>query len=286
MDERSGTIHLVESRDPGARSLVTTISRSEVEHALHADEGVDLVLDVERLAADGDGRENERIALAWTPEDLERLLAMSSADAITLTFDEEEVRRFLDDDVDAHGVRVKLAALTAVAGMAAVGAGTAGAMPAGLDGGGSAANPPAAAVAPASEISAGLGNQSAPAEATLAASDHGVLTSATEAGLGGTSAPAEASLASASEISSGLGDQSAPAEATLAASDHGVLNSTSEAGLGAQQPTSQPVSASPSDSTWSPSSAEIGAFAGVILAITAAGFAVRHQRHGGPPAPA
>jgi hypothetical protein len=200
MDERSGTIHLVESQDPGARSLVTTISRSEVEHALHEDEGVDLVLDVERLAADGDGRENERIALAWTPEDLERLLAMSSADEITLTFDEEEVRRFLDDDVDAHGMRVKLAALTAVAGMAAAGAGAAGAMP------------------------------------TLAASDHGVLTSATEAGI-------------------------------------------------VQQPTSQPVSASPSDSTWSPSSAEIGAFAGVILTIPAAGFAVRHQRHGGGPAP-
>jgi hypothetical protein len=242
MDERTGTIHLVESRDPGARSLVTTISRSEVEHALQADEGVDLVLGVERLAADGDGRENERIALAWTQEDLERLLAMSSADEITLTFDEEEVRRFLDDDVDAHGVRVKLAALTAVAGMAAAGAGAAGATPGGPHGGGSAANPPVA---------------------VLAASDHGVLTSATEAG---------------------LGDQSAPAEATLAASDHGVLTSATEAGI-VQQPTSQPVSASPSDSTWSPSSAEIGAFAGVILTITAAGFAVRHQRHGGGPAP-
>ena len=223
MEERTGTIHLVESRDPGARSLVTTISRSEVEHALQGDEGVDLVLDVERLAADGDGRENERIALAWTPEDLERLLAMSSADEITLTFDEEEVRGFLDDDVDAHGVRVKLAALTAVAGMAAVGAGGAGAMTVGPQGGGSAAEPAAAAVAPASE-------------ATLAASDHGVLTSATEAGI-------------------------------------------------VQQPTSQPVSASPSDSTWSPSSAEIGAFAGAILAIAAAGFVVRHQRHGGGPAP-
>jgi len=250
MEERTGTIHLVESRDPGARSLVTTISRSEVEHALQGDEGVDLVLDVERLAADGDGRENERIALAWTPEDLERLLAMSSADEITLTFDEEEVRGFLDDDVDAHGVRVKLAALTAVAGMAAVGAGGAGAMTVGPQGGGSAAKPAAAAVAPASE-------------ATLAASDHGVLTSATEAGLGG---------------------QSAPAEATLAASDHGVLTSATDAGI-VQQPTSQPVSASPSDSTWSPSSAEIGAFAGAILAIAAAGFVVRHQRHGGGPAP-
>jgi hypothetical protein len=275
MDERTGTIHLVESRDPGARSLVTTISRSEVEHALQADEGVDLVLGVERLAADGDGRENERIALAWTQEDLERLLAMSSADEITLTFDEEEVRRFLDDDVDAHGMRVKLAALTAVAGMAAAGAGAAGAMPtlAASDHG-----------VLTSATEAGLGDQSAPAEATLAASDHGVLTSATEAGLGDTSAPAEASLASASEISAGLGDQSAPAEATLAASDHGVLTSATEAGI-VQQPTSQPVSASPSDSTWSPSSAEIGAFAGVILTITAAGFAVRHQRHGGGPAP-
>src|ERR687888_573810 len=107
MDERSGTIRLVDSRDSEARGLVTTISR----------------LDVERAAAEGDGRESERIALAWEPEDLERLLAASSADEITLTFDEAELQRLLDEDVDAHGMREKFAAITVVAGLAAATAG-------------------------------------------------------------------------------------------------------------------------------------------------------------------
>ncbi len=247
MDERSGTIRLVDSRDSEARGLVTTISRSEVEKALHADEGVDLLLDVERAAAEGDGRETERIALAWEPADLERLLAASSADEITLTFDDAEIRRLLDEDVDAHGMRETLAAITVVAGLAAASAGGAAAMYPASEGGGSAVGTPSAVVAPASEISTGLGaqqsaaapaseistglgDQSAPAEATLAVSDHGVLT-AKDAGLGDTPAPAEASLASASEISTGLGDQSAPAEATLAVSDHGVLTAK-DAGLG------------------------------------------------------
>jgi len=317
MDERSGTIRLVDSRDSEARGLVTTISRSEVEKALHADEGVDLLLDVERVAAEGDGRDTERIALAWEPADLERLLAASSADEITLTFDDAEIRRLLDEDVDAHGMRETLAAITVVAGLAAATAGgAAAAMSAGSGGGGTVEAPIAAvapaseistglgaqqsAAAPASEISTGLGDQSAPAEATLAVSDHGVLT-AKDAGLGDTPAPAEASLASASEISTGLGDQAAPAEASLASASEistGVVGETpaapAEISSGVvqeppaapaevtagivQHPTAAPVSASPGDSTWSPSTAEMGAIAGTILALTAAGFALRTQR--------
>ena len=317
MDERSGTIRLVDSRDSEARGLVTTISRSEVEKALHADEGVDLLLDVERAAAEGDGRETERIALAWEPADLERLLAASSADEITLTFDDAEIRRLLDEDVDAHGMRETLAAITVVAGLAAASAGGAAAMYPASEGGGSAVGTPSAVVAPASEISTGLGtqqsaaapaseistglgDQSAPAEATLAVSDHGVLT-AKDAGLGDTSAPAEASLASASEMSTGLGDQSAPAEANLAAASEvssGIVGETPAApaeivsgvvqeppvapaevtaGI-VQHPTAAPISASPGDSTWSPSPTEAGAIAGTILALTAAGFALRTQR--------
>ena len=354
MDERSGTIRLVDSRDSEARGLVTTISRSEVEKALHADEGVDLLLDVERAAAEGDGRESERIAPAWEPEDLERLLAASSADEITLTFDEAELQRLLDEDVDAHGMREKFAAITVVAGLAAAGAGSAAAMYPATEGGGSAVGTPAAVVAPASEIStglsgapaaapaseisAGLGDASAPAEANLAsaseistglgpaASDEASLASASEisTGLGpgaadeaslatasemstglGPAASDEASLASASEISTGLGDQGAPAEASLAKASEmssglvgetpaapaeiasGVVQeppaSPAEVTAGiVQQPTAEPVSASPGDSTWSPSPAEAGAIAGTILALTAAGFALRTQRRGGP----
>src|SRR5919198_666048 len=157
MDERSGTVRLVESRpDPEARGLVATVPRHEVEEALRGGAGqpVDLLLDVERVAADGDGREIQRIALGWEPQDLERLLTGTSGEEVSLTFDEDEVRRLLDEDVEAHGMREKLAVLSVVAGIAAAGAGSAAAAVA--PDGGSAASTPAAAQVTASEVSTGL----------------------------------------------------------------------------------------------------------------------------------
>lgn len=236
MNERSGTVRLVEPREETeVRGLVTTISRKEVEDALHGDAPVDLHLDVERVAADGVGRETERIALAWEPEDLQRALASASGDEIALTFDEAELQRLLDDDVEAHGMREKLAVLTVVAGIAAAGAGTAAGMTYGSGGGGGSAVTPTV-TAPASEVSTGI------------------------------TATTPAPAAAPSEISTGIVQEPAatPAEVTT--------------GIG-QQPTATPVSASPGDS-WSPSGTEIGGIAaGVILAIAAAGFAVRTQRH-------
>src|SRR5437868_13771098 len=109
MDERSGTIRLVDPRTVSdERTFVATIDRDEVEKAFRSDEPVDLLLDVERVAADGSGRETERVALAWEPQDLERLLAQSGGE-ITLTFDEAELRELLEADVDAHGMRERLA---------------------------------------------------------------------------------------------------------------------------------------------------------------------------------
>jgi hypothetical protein len=273
MDERSGTIRLVDSRDREANGLVTTISRTEVEKALH--EGpVDLLLDVERIAAEGDGRESERIALAWEPEDLERLLSTSSADQITLTFDEAEIRRLLDEDVDAHGMREKFAVLTVVAGMAAAGAGTAAAMYPASEGGGPSAGTPAAAVAPASEISTGLGTAPAAADRATA--------SEVSSGLGNQSAPAQANLASASasEISTGIAGETpaAPAEiSTGVVQEPPATPAEVTAGI-VQHPTSAPISASPGDTTWAPSPAALGGIAGTILALSAAGFALRGQR--------
>jgi hypothetical protein len=144
MDERSGTIRLVDpARDSEAGGLVATVSRTEVERALRPDEGsVDLLLDVER-ASGGDGRETQRIALGWERQDLQRVLA-TNGNEIALRFDEGELRRLLDEDVEAHGMRKTLAVLTVAAGMAAAGAGSAFAMPMG-DGAGPAvkANPAA-----------------------------------------------------------------------------------------------------------------------------------------------
>ena len=251
MNERSGTVRLVEPRGASeVRGLVTTISRREVEEARQHDAPVDLLLDVERTAVDG-GRETERIALAWEPQDLERLLAAASDEEITLTFDEAELQRLLDEDVDAHGMREKLVVLSVAAGIAAAGAGSAAAMPyVGGEGGTSAATP--AAVATPSEVSTGLGVQ-APAGAP-AATPSEISTGVT----------GEAPAATPAEISTGIVQEplAAPAEVTT-----GIT----------QRPTVTPVSAS--DPSWSPSPGEVGAItAGAILAIAAAGFAVRMQR--------
>jgi len=131
MDERSGTVRLVEpARDSEARGLVATVSRTDVEQAMRSADGqIDLLLDVERAATEGDGRETQRIALGWEPQDLAQLLKTTDGDEISLTFDEGELERLLDEEVEAHGIRKTLAVLTVAAGMAAAGAGSAFAMP-------------------------------------------------------------------------------------------------------------------------------------------------------------
>jgi hypothetical protein len=254
MDERSGTIRLVEpTRDSEARGLAATVSRAEVEKALRSDEGpVDLLLDVER--ATSEGRETQRIALGWEPQDLERLLETTDASEISLTFDEGELQSLLDEDVEAHGMRETLAVLTVAAGMAAAGAGSAFASPV-SDGAlpGGAATP--AAQVTASEVSTGLGTQQ---------------TAATAGQAGRAAAPSEISTgivgetaAAPSEISTGIVQEPrvTPAEVTT--------------GITAK-PTAEPVSAD--QPSWSPSTTEGVALAGTILALTAVGFAMRSRR--------
>src|SRR6266480_1258937 len=152
MDERSGTIRLVEpAQDSEARGLVATVSRTDVDQAMRSEGSVDLLLDVERVTSDGD--------------------------EISLTFDQGELERLLDEDVEAHGMRETLAVLTVAAGMAAAGAGSALASPV-TDGAlpGGAATP--AAQVTASEVSTGLGTQqtaATPRSATASEISTGVV---------------------------------------------------------------------------------------------------------------
>jgi hypothetical protein len=271
MGETSGAVRLVEPRrDSEAGGLATMIRREEVEEALRLEEPVDLLLDVERVTGDG-GRETQRVALAWETKELERLLGSSTADELPVTFDEGELRRLLDEDVEAHGMRDKLAVITVVAGMAAAGAGAAaGAIP--RDEGGAAANAPvAAATVRASEVSTGLGT-AAPAQAERA--------SASEMSTGlGVQQPAQADRAApASEISTGIvgTTPAAPSEiSTGIVQEPGATPAEVTTGITAK-PTAEPVSAD--QPSWSPSTKEGVALAGTILALTAVGFALRSRR--------
>ena len=116
--------------------LTTTIARSEVESAL-SESGVFLagVLNVRR----GETKSNS-IAIAWKRDDLERLLGEATGDQIQLTFDRGTIEQAFDD-VEAHGMREKVAVIAvAVAGAAAL-AGGASAMPMTDGGGGGGAGP-------------------------------------------------------------------------------------------------------------------------------------------------
>ena len=312
MDERFGSVRLIDSDTAGDGAFVATIERAEVEKALQSDAPVDLLLDIERVAPDGSGRETERIALGWEPEDLERVLAQSGGE-ITLTFKEAELRQLLEADVDAHGMRERLAVVTVVAGLAAAGAGGASAMVGGTaqDGASGAqaavthvtasevsTGLTAAAAAPASQVSAGGPSQAEQRADTLRGEalnqEYGLGTGPSQAeqqadtlrgealnqeyGLG------TARVAAPSEISTGItGTEPAPPSeiSTGVAPQAPPISPEITAGV-ASQPTATPASSDPS---WtSPSPETLAIAAGAILAISALGFAVRTQRPGPRPA--
>ena len=306
MDERFGSVRLVDSHAAGDGRFVTTIERDDVEKALQSHEPVDLLLDVERVAADGSGRETERIALGWEPEDLERLLAQAGGGEITLTFDEAELRQLLESDVDAHGMRERLAVVTVVAGLAAAGAGGASAMVGGTAQDGAAGTQAAVTHVTASEVSSGLAATAGPSAAELRADtvrgqalneQYGLGAAAAgptaaeqradtlrgealneQYGLGtaAAAAPSEISTGIAgaepappSEISTGVVQQPAPSAPEVTA---GIVS----------HPTATPASSDPS---WtSPSPETLAIAAGAILAVAALGFAARSQRPGPRPA--
>ena len=61
---------------------------------------------------------------------LKALLKTTDGSEISLAFEENELERLLDEDVEAHGIRKTLAVLTVAVGMAGAGAGSALASPA------------------------------------------------------------------------------------------------------------------------------------------------------------
>lgn len=139
--EVSARAKLVDSA-VGEPGLTATISRSEIEEALRADDGeAELLLDVARSSGNGEATvERRQVAVEWGRSDLERLLGQAG-ERVTLAFDSESLGRAFDSsDVEAHGIREAAAVLTVAVAAAATG----GAAQAAVDEGGKAASSSAA----------------------------------------------------------------------------------------------------------------------------------------------
>jgi hypothetical protein len=306
MEMTSTRARLVDTLPEGA--LSTTVSRSEIEDALNAEEPPELILEVRRDS------EEKVVTVAWEKADLERLLSDATADAVMFSFDREELVKALDaPDVEGHGLRETAAILT-IAAAAAAGASTAAAAPdlgTGIAGSGAAIETQApvdagtgiqaaaaaadattiadrgidvqrAAAAAPSDSSSDLAAAHWAKEAAASAPDASLIVDRgieAQRGLEATAAAADASLI----VDRGVDVQSArSAEASLIV-DRGIEVQRAASLASAETPP-------PSDGGWSieaPSfdattAAVAGGVGGALLLITAAGFSMRRPRGARP----
>ena len=256
--------------------------------------------------------EAHTLRVAWTDDQLRELLRDTIGDDITLYFDAEELQRALaGEDIEAHGVREKTAAVITVAAMAAgigasahaagaqtmIGSGTAGA--AGAAGGTieMVSDAASSGVQAAPELvsdagsSGGAGVGTAPAAGPQLISDAAsgpgvdvVRASGPELISDAASGPGVDVVRSSgpelvSDVASGPGGgYSAPSSGPELVSDAASTGTLSAA----QSSQAAAVSVTGSDSSWSTSEiAGTAAIGGVVLLITAAGFATRGRHRGG-----
>ena len=313
MQEIPARAALVSVPDVG-QGLTTSVSRAEVEEAMRAKDGrPELILDVTRFA-DGEAAETRSLAVAWELADLEQLLRETEGERVTLTFDGEALRQAMEDDVEAHGIREKVAVLAVAATAAGVAAGTAAGQSLGAD------DRALARSVTASQPSLGADDRALPrtdplAQPSLGADDRALprTTPVPEPTLGADdrALPRTDPLA---QPSAGADDRALPRtspvpEPTLGADDRALPRATPvpEPTLGADdralprtdplsQPSMspddrnlplgppvsepQPVAGTSDDETWfeAPSPETITVLGGIALAITGAAFAAAATR--------
>ena len=298
MEEIAARAALVPAPDVGD-GLTTSISRSEIEEVLAADEApIELVLDVTRFA-DGETGDTRSISVSWERSDLEQLLKDARGDQVILTFDREALRQATDDDVEAHGLREKILVLAVAATAATGAAATAAAEPGPFLGAGT---PVAQSVSPDDRAFA----RTAPASASdavvspddrafartspVSAPDAGVSpddrafprtspVSAPDAGV----SPDDRAFPRTSPVSAPDAivspDDRALPRSPIAAPDTGL--SPDDRALPRTSPVSAPATGTVSDpgTTWAPSPTEAVAAAGALaLLITGAFFLVGSDR--------
>jgi hypothetical protein len=208
---------------PAQRLVAAIVPRHEIMGALEDPEAQpELLL---QIASDGDD-EVRTVGMAWSRDELEKLLERVPGDDIKLTFDRDELSQAVAD-VEAHGLRER-ALVFAVAATGVLGTGTAiaNAMPTTADAGGAAVTSIASSADSMVTDASSAGGYAAPAAVGSAADS--MVTDASSAG--GYAAPAAAGSAADSMFTdaSSAGGYAAPAAAGSAADS--LLTDASSAG--------------------------------------------------------
>jgi hypothetical protein len=276
MAEVAGKAKLVDSAAVGASSALTaTLPRSELEAALQDEAGADLFLEIARI--ENGERNDRRITVEWSREELEQLLEGASGESVSISFDGDELERMLNDpDFEAHGLREKAAIISValVGAAAAVGGANAQTL---LDGGGGTAAPAAVA---------GMVTDN-----TSGAVPGAVTGFVTDASTGGVAAPAAADPGGTNFVTdTASGGQ--PGAVTSFATDASTSGDTG-AVSGLITDTGSEATRSPAE----PSGGGGGGFSvpgdalggvalagGIALLLTGAAVAGRSRRHGAQPA--
>lgn len=147
---------------PDNRRLAIDLCRSDIETALHSpDDDLELLLDLEAGGVNSGATRRQTLAIGCTREDLERML-QTEGDNLSIGFDAEALAWVIDEpDIEAHGLREKMAVLAVVVATTGAAAGGAQAMPVH---GGQGAGSGVTRDMPADSVSASVAsNQGAPA---------------------------------------------------------------------------------------------------------------------------
>jgi hypothetical protein len=160
--EAHGTARLADDI-PAQRALTAVVPRRQITDALlDSERSPALLLDIDRRREGGEA-ERSTISIAWSRDELEKLLDRATSDEVALAFDRDELA-FAFDDVEAHGLRER-AVVCAVVAAGTLGSGAAIANATPISEPGAAGAVPVTSTAPVGEVSAG----------GLITSDHGVL---------------------------------------------------------------------------------------------------------------
>ena len=262
MGEARSRAQLIDASTFGARSqIAATLTREDIEEALRLQEVPELVLEIDRQS-NGDV-EAHMLRVAWTEDQLRELLRDTSGEDITLYFDAGELEQALaDEDIEAHGMRETTAALLSVAAVAAGMGAAAHPARAAVGGGGAGAGSNIEMVSDA----ASSGVATAPEMISDAASS-GVtvapelISDSASSGSSGV----QVAQASGPELVSDAASTGTPSPAQSVASTSGASVAGTDSGL---------------SSTEIAGTAAVGA--GLVLMITAAGFATRGKRREQP----